>query len=127
MEVLPESGGEGVALVRINRPEARNALNGAVREQLAKIFVELAGNDEILCVVLTGTEKEFAAGADIKAMADSQPVGMMLRERAELGSHQGFSQAPDRCGEWIRAGRRMRACHACRHDHRRCECQIRAA
>jgi len=79
MEVLLESGGERVALVRINRPEARNALNSAVREQLARIFVELAGNDEIRCVVLTGTEKVFAAGADIKAMADAQPVDIILR------------------------------------------------
>ncbi len=79
MEVLLGSGVEGVALARINRPETRNALNGAVREQLAKSFVELAGNDEIRCVVLTGAEKEFAAGADIKAMADAQPVDMILR------------------------------------------------
>jgi enoyl-CoA hydratase len=81
MEVLLESGGERVALVRINRPEARNALNGAVREQLARTFVELAGNDEIRCVVLTGTEKVFVAGADITAMADAQHVDMIIAVR----------------------------------------------
>jgi len=79
MEVLLERGEEHVALVRINRPEARNALNGAVREKLARIFLELARDEEIRSVVLTGTETVFAAGADIKAMADAQPVEMILR------------------------------------------------
>ncbi|HZH09616.1 MAG TPA: enoyl-CoA hydratase-related protein [Microvirga sp.] len=79
MEVLLESKADRVALVRINRPEARNALNSAVREQLAQVFLDLAGNDEVRCVVLTGTEKVFAAGADIKAMVDAQPADLILR------------------------------------------------
>jgi enoyl-CoA hydratase/carnithine racemase len=78
MEVLLESGVDRVALVRINRPEARNALSNAVREQLAQTFLELAGNDEVRCVILTGTENVFSAGADIKAMSDAQPFDMML-------------------------------------------------
>jgi enoyl-CoA hydratase/carnithine racemase len=68
-----------VASIRIDRPEARNALNGAVREGLAAIFTELAAADDIRCAVLTGTDKVFAAGADIKAMAEAHPIDMMLR------------------------------------------------
>jgi enoyl-CoA hydratase len=79
MEVHLERQPDHVALVRIDRPEARNALNGAVRERLAEIFLELASDEQVRCVVLTGSDKVFAAGADIKAMADAHPIDMMLR------------------------------------------------
>lgn len=69
----------GVAVLRINRPEARNALNGAVREQLARHFRDLAGDDAVRCAIITGSDKVFAAGADIKAMAEASPAQMMLR------------------------------------------------
>jgi enoyl-CoA hydratase/carnithine racemase len=78
MEVLLESIGGRVALVRINRPEARNALNAAVCEQLGQIFLALANNSEVRCVVLTGTEKDFSAGADIKSMVGAQPISITL-------------------------------------------------
>jgi enoyl-CoA hydratase/carnithine racemase len=79
MNVHLERGSDGVALARIERPEARNALNAAVREELAAIFTELAADDAIRCAVLTGTHTVFAAGADIKAMAVAEPIDMMLR------------------------------------------------
>ncbi|TCS39055.1 short chain enoyl-CoA hydratase [Paucimonas lemoignei] len=75
-EVLIELPGSGVAIVRINRPEAHNALNAAVRAGLAKAFAELETNEEVRCVVLAGSEKVFAAGADIKAMAEASPAEM---------------------------------------------------
>ncbi|MBZ6075077.1 enoyl-CoA hydratase-related protein [Microvirga puerhi] len=68
-----------VACIRIDRPEARNALNAAVRERLAEIFIEIAQDETVHCAVLAGTDKVFAAGADIKAMATAEPVDMMLR------------------------------------------------
>ncbi|MGI9463936.1 MAG: enoyl-CoA hydratase-related protein [Aestuariivirgaceae bacterium] len=67
---------EGVGLVRINRPEARNALNDAVRRQLAEAFAALQTDDDVRCVVIAGTDKVFAAGADIKAMADASSEDM---------------------------------------------------
>nr|WP_255616357.1 enoyl-CoA hydratase-related protein [Microvirga puerhi] len=75
MERLPGQ----VACIRIDRPEARNALNAAVRERLAEIFIEIAQDETVHCAVLAGTDKVFAAGADIKAMATAEPVDMMLR------------------------------------------------
>jgi enoyl-CoA hydratase len=60
----------GVALIRLNRPKALNALNDRMMNELG---VALAGFDtdaDIGCIVLTGSEKAFAAGADIAAMAD---------------------------------------------------------
>lgn len=65
-----------IAVVKLNRPEARNALNGELRSSLAAVFEELTDDDSLRCVVLTGSEKVFAAGADIKAMADATPSAM---------------------------------------------------
>lgn len=79
METSRELIGDGVAVVRINRPEARNALNATTREQLAEHFRELEADDRVRCVVLAGSDKVFAAGADIKAMAEAGAAEMMLR------------------------------------------------
>jgi len=78
-EVILEYPADGVALVRLNRPEAKNALNLAVRQQLADIFRELSADATVRCVVLTGGSDCFAAGADIKDMADKGAIDMMLR------------------------------------------------
>lgn len=79
-EVLLERPREAVALLRINRPEVRNALNQAVRRQLAEHFRELGADADVRCVVLTGNEQAFAAGADLREMAEADSVDMMLRQ-----------------------------------------------
>ena len=60
---------EHVALVRLNRPDALNALNAQLLSELARAMAELQANDKVRCIVLTGSEKAFAAGADIKMMS----------------------------------------------------------
>jgi enoyl-CoA hydratase len=90
METLLERHEDGIAVVRVNRPEARNALNGAVREQLAQHFLDLAADEAIRCAIVTGSEKVFAAGADIKAMATASPAEMMLR-----GTHLAWAAIKD--------------------------------
>lgn len=72
--VLLERPGPGIALLRLNRPERLNALNMAVRESLATYFTELAVDDAIRCVVITGSEKAFAAGADVAELAARTPT-----------------------------------------------------
>ncbi|HEV2271738.1 MAG TPA: enoyl-CoA hydratase-related protein [Steroidobacteraceae bacterium] len=67
--VLLERPAAGVALLRLNRPERLNALNMAVRESLAAHFTELASDEAVRCVVVTGGEKAFAAGADVAELA----------------------------------------------------------
>ncbi len=64
----------GVGLVRLNRPQALNALNGTVLEELTGALAAFDADDAIGAVVLTGSEKAFAAGADIKEM---QPVAFV--------------------------------------------------
>ncbi len=59
-----------VRLVTFNRPKALNALNSAVARDLADAMAGFDTDPEVGCVVLTGSERAFAAGADIKEMAD---------------------------------------------------------
>jgi enoyl-CoA hydratase/carnithine racemase len=77
--VLLDIRQDGVAVVRIDRPEAKNALNGAVREQLAEHFRAVARNPQVRAIVLTGGEKCFVAGADIREFAQASPIEMYLR------------------------------------------------
>jgi enoyl-CoA hydratase/carnithine racemase len=71
-----------VALLRLNRPEARNALSAEMRERLSGELRRLDADPEVRCVVIAGSEKVFAAGADIRAMAERpleaapDPAGM---------------------------------------------------
>lgn len=57
-----------VALIRLNRPEALNAINQEMLRDLAQAISQADGNEKIRCLVLTGSEKAFAAGADVAEM-----------------------------------------------------------
>lgn len=70
---------ENIAIVKIHRPEAKNALNTELRQRLAQVFQELSQNDNIRAVVLTGGNEVFAAGADLKELATAQSAEMLLR------------------------------------------------
>lgn len=78
-EVVLENPEPGVAVVRLNRPEVKNALNVAARQLLADYFTRLGTDPDTRCIVLTGGESVFAAGADIRDMADRSAMEMMLR------------------------------------------------
>jgi enoyl-CoA hydratase/carnithine racemase len=62
-----------VGLVRLNRPEARNALSPEMRVELAETLERLDADPEVRCIVIAGSDEFFAAGADIRAMAE-RPV-----------------------------------------------------
>jgi enoyl-CoA hydratase/carnithine racemase len=78
-EVLIDYPSDGVARVTLNRPTVKNALNLSIRQELASIFNSLSVDEKIRCIVLTGGDEFFAAGADIKEMAGRGAVEMMLR------------------------------------------------
>jgi enoyl-CoA hydratase len=59
-----------IALIRLNRPEALNALNARLMQELAQAITAADRNDKVRCIVVTGSEKAFAAGADVKEMAE---------------------------------------------------------
>jgi len=59
-----------VGLIKLNRPDALNALNSQLISELCTALEEAEANDKVRCIVITGSDKAFAAGADIKEMAE---------------------------------------------------------
>lgn len=78
-EVIVERPAEGVALVRLNRPEATNALSLSLQAALGAAFAALGADDTVRCIVLTGGERVFAAGGDIKGLIDAGPIDILQR------------------------------------------------
>lgn len=63
-----------IALIRLNRPDALNALNSKMLTEMATVLQAADVNDKVRCIIITGSEKAFAAGADIKEMAEQSFV-----------------------------------------------------
>src|SRR3972149_12060854 len=70
-----------VGLVTLNRPKVLNALNQATMDELVDALEGLDGDDEIRCVVLTGAERAFAAGADVTEMVEATPADRLAGPR----------------------------------------------
>jgi enoyl-CoA hydratase len=70
-----------IAVIQLNRPQVLNALNLQVMDEVIAALEELESDGEIRCVVITGNERAFAAGADIKEMADATTVEMLERDQ----------------------------------------------
>lgn len=70
--ILVSQPAEGVSQITLNRPKALNALNSTLFHELNAALRSFSTDDSVRCVVLTGSEKAFAAGADIKEMKDKQ-------------------------------------------------------
>ncbi|SES70610.1 enoyl-CoA hydratase [Oceanicella actignis] len=78
-----------VGLVKLNRPEALNALNQKLLGELICALRKFDEDDAIRCIVLTGSEKAFAAGADIKEMSEKSYVEV-FREDLFTAFHDDF-------------------------------------
>lgn len=72
---------EAVATVQLNRPQALNALNLELMDELVATLEELDRDPEIRAIILTGNDKAFAAGADIKEMANATAIDMLYRDQ----------------------------------------------
>jgi enoyl-CoA hydratase len=70
-----------VATVQLNRPKVLNALNLALMVELVEGLEELDNDPEVRCIVIHGSERAFAAGADITEMAEASPVDMLERDQ----------------------------------------------
>ncbi|HZP75797.1 MAG TPA: enoyl-CoA hydratase [Pseudolabrys sp.] len=80
-----------VGIIRLNRPQALNALNAALIAELGKAVAAFEADANIGCTIITGSEKAFAAGADIKEMADKSYNDVLLGDFA--GSWDAPAQA----------------------------------
>jgi len=70
-----------IAIIQLNRPDVLNALNHKLMAELADCLGLLDSDDSVSCIVITGNEKAFAAGADIKEMADAGTTEMLSRDQ----------------------------------------------
>ena len=82
-DLLESSRDRHVALLRLNRPEARNALSPELMERLAAELEQLDPDPDVRCIVIAGSDQVFAAGADIRALSE--------RSFAEALSHPSAS------------------------------------
>ncbi|MBZ0320853.1 MAG: enoyl-CoA hydratase/isomerase family protein [Anaerolineae bacterium] len=82
--ILVEKVEGGVGLIRLNRPKAMNALDSVLMSELVQALNDFEADREIGCIVITGSEKVFAAGADIKEMENATTVEMLTRDSISL-------------------------------------------
>lgn len=75
--ILTETPAPGVGLIRLNRPQALNALNSQMSAEIFAAMEAFDSDPVVKCIVLTGSDKAFAAGADIKEMESTDAVTML--------------------------------------------------
>jgi hypothetical protein len=116
-------------LITLNRPKQLNALNDALMDELGAALLAFDADDGIGCIVITGSEKAFAAGADIGAMAQHDFMEVYTRRlhHPQLGDDPPRAQARDRRRGRLRARRRLRAGDDVRLHHRRRQREVRPA
>jgi enoyl-CoA hydratase/carnithine racemase len=83
-EVVLAERHDAVAVARLNRPEARNALSAEVLNTLAELIAAWDGDPDVRCIVIAGSDEYFAAGADIKAMRERSFQEAMVTPTAEF-------------------------------------------
>jgi enoyl-CoA hydratase len=72
-----------IAVVLLNRPEALNALSGEVMDALVSALEELDADEAVRCIVLGGSERVFAAGADVAELAAATPIELYENRRID--------------------------------------------
>ena len=77
--ILTEIDGN-IGIITFNRPKLLNAISPEVRDELGQAFADMSGNDDIGAIILTGNEKAFAAGADIKEMRGKSYMDMYMED-----------------------------------------------
>src|SRR5215467_11573582 len=82
--IIVESKG-AVGIIKLNRPKMLNALSFGVFREIAAAVDDLEADDKIGCIVVTGSEKAFAAGADIKEMQPKGFIDMFSEDFAAIG------------------------------------------
>lgn len=76
--IVTEQYQPGIALIQLNRPKELNALNRKLMEEVRDALQALDKNEAVRVIIITGNEQAFAAGADIKQMADKSAIDMLL-------------------------------------------------
>lgn len=79
--IVTEQYAPHVSLIQLNRPKDLNALNLQLMQELRDILQQLDKNDSVRVIIITGSEQAFAAGADIRQMADKSAIDMLVTDQ----------------------------------------------
>jgi enoyl-CoA hydratase len=91
--ILVETRGR-VGVIRLNRPQALNALNAKLKAELAAAIDAFEADDNIGCMLITGSDKAFAAGADIKEMTDKSFIDAFMGNLAGAWDRASRARKP---------------------------------
>lgn len=92
--LIVEKDAEGIATIRLNRPDAKNALNLELIAELGRAADLVAGDEEVRAVIVTGGEENFAAGGDIKEMSGKYAPDMLNAYGADLSGFEKIERIP---------------------------------
>ena len=113
----------GVMVITLNRPQARNALSRGLLTELAEVLTDAETDDGIRAVVLTGDDRAFSAGADIKEMPqDGIPMFAEAGRLKAWKTIERFEKPLLAAVNGYALGGGCRACPPVRHRHLRGEC-----
>ncbi len=91
--ILTETQGK-VGIITLNRPKALNALNNELMTEVSRALDEFEASSNIGCIVLTGSEKAFAAGADIKEMQSTSYIDMLKNDPISVWDRLAATRKP---------------------------------
>lgn len=79
--IVTEQYQPGIALIQLNRPKELNALNPQLMQEVRDALQQLDKNEQVKAIIITGNDQAFAAGADIKQMADKSAIDMQVMDQ----------------------------------------------
>lgn len=79
--IVTEQHQPGIALIQLNRPKELNALNPQLMSEVRDALLQLDKNEQVKVIIITGNDQAFAAGADIKQMADKSAIDMHIMDQ----------------------------------------------
>jgi len=91
--IITEKRDNGVALIQLNRPKALNALNEALGLEIIDALATFEADPDVKCYVITGSDKAFAAGADIKGMVNAS-IPDIMNSKMEMWNTVAAAKKP---------------------------------
>ncbi|WCF09266.1 enoyl-CoA hydratase-related protein [Paenibacillus thiaminolyticus] len=92
--VVTVSSAGAVGVLALNRPDVLNALNRELMQELVAELERMDRDDAVKAIVITGNDQAFAAGADIKEMADESAVSLLLKRQFDVWDRIGGIEKP---------------------------------